>query len=226
MKIKTPLTKERLRNHFTYSIWKYILAVGLCIVCVNLLYTTTAYRSPEHLRVDLYVQSPTATDEYVDAFMNEVWKNSVPEMETVDSIMLTSTSDDYYGDMQLSIYIMAREGDIYILRSQDYKKFASQGCFMDLAEYIDEGVIDTGDIDLSAGYVSLIDENGLPYGDKQLFGIPCKDLPGFKNAMYVDSSDLVLGVTVYNGNTDNVIAFVNELLRLAKTAESPFYVAE
>ena len=47
MKIKTPLTKQRLRTHFTYHLWKYLLAAALTVFCVNLLYTTTAYRSPE-----------------------------------------------------------------------------------------------------------------------------------------------------------------------------------
>ena len=41
MKIKTPLTKQRLRTHFTYHLWKYLLAAALTVFCVNLLYTTT-----------------------------------------------------------------------------------------------------------------------------------------------------------------------------------------
>ena len=52
MKIKTPLTKQRLRTHFTYHLWKYLLAAALTVFCVNLLYTTTAYRSPENLRIE------------------------------------------------------------------------------------------------------------------------------------------------------------------------------
>ena len=67
MKIKTPLNKNRLRNHFTYSSWKYIAIVIASIFGWNLLYTMTAYRSPEHLRIDVYIQSGTASQETVNA---------------------------------------------------------------------------------------------------------------------------------------------------------------
>ena len=72
MKIKTPLNKNRLRNHFTYSSWKYIAIVIASIFGWNLLYTMTAYRSPEHLRIDVYIQSGTASQETVNAFFKPV----------------------------------------------------------------------------------------------------------------------------------------------------------
>ncbi len=216
MKIKTPLTKERLRNHFTYGAWKYILAITLCAVGWNLLYTMTAYRAPEELRVDLYIQTSTADETQVHTYMQKIKENSVPDMETVQTVLLTASSNDYYGDMQLSIYIMAQEGDIYLLRSSDFKKFASQGCFIDLAPYIDAGALDSVEgMDLSAGYVALVDEEGVVASDKILFGIPASSLKGLENALKIDCRDLVIGVTAFSGNEENVITFLNELLSRA-----------
>ena len=217
MKIKTPLTKQRLRTHFTYHLWKYLLAAALTVFCVNLLYTTTAYRSPENLRVDIYMQSTTAMQEKVDAFMKDVWQRSVPDMETVNTILLTAGStDDYYSNMQLSVYLMAGEGDLYALSTEDFKRFAAQGVFIDLTPYVESGALNVEDIDLSSGYVTLLDDDGNPTETKSLFGIPLYTLYGYMDGMGLDNRDLVIGVTTFNQNEENVIAFLNELIQSGK----------
>ena len=126
--------------------------------------------------------------------------------------MLTSSTQDYYGSMQLTVYIMAQEGDIYMLSSSDFKSFASQGVFLDLQPAIDAGKLHVGDMDLSAGYVALIDDNGLPTGERQLFGIPAASLGGLAEGLGLDTRDLIISVTAFNGNEDNVIAFLDGLI--------------
>ena len=56
MKMTFPVTKERIRNHFAYAWWQYVLLICLAIFGWNLLYTTTRYRSPEALKVEWYCQ--------------------------------------------------------------------------------------------------------------------------------------------------------------------------
>ena len=214
MKIKTPLTKQRLRTHLNYHFWKYLLAAALTVFCVNILYTTTAYRSPENLRVDIYLQSSTATQEKADAFMKDVWKRAVPDMETVSTILLTAGStDDYYSNMQLSVYLMAGEGDLYALSTEDFKRFAAQGVFMDLTPFVESGTLNVEGIDLSSGYVTLLDDDGNPTETNALFGIPLYTLYGYMDGMGLDNRDLVIGVTTFNNNEENVIAFLNELIQ-------------
>ena len=48
--MRLPITKERIRNHFHYAWWQYVLLVCLAVFGWNLLYTTTRYRSPESSR--------------------------------------------------------------------------------------------------------------------------------------------------------------------------------
>lgn len=214
MKIKTTLTKQRLRTHFTYHLWKYLLAAALTVFCVNLLYTTTTYRSPENLRVDIYMQSSTATQEKADAFMKDVWQRAVPDMETVSTILLTAGStDDYYSNMQLSVYLMAGEGDLYALSTEDFKRFAAQGVFIDLTPYVESGALNVEGIDLSSGYVTLLDDDGNPTETKSLFGIPLYTLYGYMDGMGLDNRDLVIAVTTFSQNEENVIAFLNELIQ-------------
>lgn len=212
MKIKTAITRKKIRTHITYNFWKYILVIAAAIFGWDLLYSMTAYKSPEDKRIDLYIQSPLVTEQRAEAFFQPIWEERVPDMEVVDAIMLTSSTQDYYGSMQLTVYIMAQEGDIYMLSSSDFKSFASQGVFLDLQPAIDAGKLHAGDMDLSAGYVALIDDNGLPTGERQLFGIPAASLGGLAEGLGLDTRDLVISVTAFNGNEDNVIAFLDGLI--------------
>lgn len=217
MKIKTPLTRARLRTHMTYHSWKYIIVLAGCIFGWNLLYTTTAYRSPEHLRVDMYIQSATVTEESVAGFAKPIWDECIPEMETVSSVIMTGSTDDYYTNMQLSVYMMAGEGDIYMLSTHDFKTYAAQEVFLNLQPFIDSGAINVDGIDLSAGYVAVVNEDGLPVGEKQLFGIPAYTLDGLAAGMNLKNSDIILGVTAYNGNEENVIKFFNGLIQAGRS---------
>lgn len=220
MKIKTPLKKDRLRTHFAYNSWKYLAVVLASIFGWNLLYTMTAYRSPEHLRIDLYIQSAIATNESVDTFTKPIWEETVPDMETVSSVLLTtSTSEDVYANMQLSVYIMAGEGDIYILNTEDFKNYATQGAFIDLTPYAENGMLNLEGIDTSAGYVATVDDEGIPTGDKQFFGIPAYVLDGFKTGMNINNDDLVIGVTTFSNNEENVIKFLNGLINATRVNE-------
>lgn len=212
MKIKTAITRKKIRTHITYNFWKYILVIAAAIFGWDLLYSMTAYKSPEDKRIDLYIQSPLVTEQRAEAFFQPIWEERVPDMEVVDAIMLTSSTQDYYGSMQLTVYIMAQEGDIYMLSSSDFKSFASQGVFLDLQPAIDAGKLHVGDMDLSAGYVALIDDNGLPTGERKLFGIPAASLGGLAEGLGLDTRDLVISVTAFNGNEDNVIAFLDGLI--------------
>ena len=213
MKITTAVTKERLRNHFTYYFWVYLLAAAGCIFGWNLLYTMTAYRPPEEKRIDLYIQGALDTQERTDLFLKEIWKTTVPDMETVETVYMLQNSQDYYSNMQLTVYLMAREGDLYILSSSDFKSFASQGLFADLSPFIADGSLRTGDMDLSAGKVALVNDDGLPSAERTLFGIPVSGLKGLSAVLGPGSGDMMIGMTVFNGNQENVIAFLNGILQ-------------
>ncbi len=221
MKIKTPLSKERIRTHFTYSSWKYLALILASIFGWNLLYTMTAYRSPEHLRVDVYIQSATAVDEVVDAFFKPIWDECIPDMETVDAVIMTSSAaEDAYANMQLSVYIMAGEGDIYMLKTEDFKNFAAQGAFIDLTTYVENGMLNIEGIDTAAGYVATVNDEGIPTGEKQFFGLPAYALEGLKTKAGIYPNDMVIAVTAFSNNEENTIKFLNGMIEASRTAEA------
>lgn len=212
MRIKTPITKSGLKTHFTYHFWKYLLAIIFSVFGWNLLYSVTAYRSPENKRIDLYIQSLSTTEERVGIFLKPIWEETVPEMETVDAVLLSNSADDYYTSMQLTTYIMAQEGDIYLLTANDFKTYASQGAFIDLKPYIDSGMLNVDGIDLSAGYIALENRDGIASAERTLCGIPAASLFGLMNQVNIDNRNLIMAVTVYSGNEENVVRFMNGLI--------------
>lgn len=219
MRMKTPINKETLKNHMTYSSWKYIVMAVCVIFGWSLIYTTTAYRSPQDKRIDVYIQTNTASAELVQSFLDPIWKETVPEMETVNGIIMTII-DDYTTSMQLMTYMAAGEGDIYFLTEQYFKSYASQGSFLALDGLVADGTLQLDDIDLTKGYVAYVeeyDDNDRPIKtSRHLYGIPLDSFYGFMNGMQVDNRGLYAVIIVNNQNDENVIPFFNALLQAGR----------
>lgn len=219
MRLKTPVTSENLRTHFTYGLWKYVLLAVIAIAGWSIMYTVTAYHSPQNKRIDLYVQTATTSSEVIDEFIEPIWKETVPEMETVSSVVL-SPSDDSTTTMQLFTYITVGEGDIYFLTERFFKDFASQGAFLELDELVKTGMIDVGDVDLSKGYVAVIDayegDQAVPSSTRHLYGIPLESFYGYMNNILLDNRNLYAVILVNNQNDENVIPFFNALLQAGR----------
>lgn len=222
MKLSAPVTREAIKHHLAYSAWKYLLLVVLAFFGWNLIYTSTAYRPPQDKRVDLYIQSATTSSEVLDPFINKLWQQAVPDMELVSSVLLQmSSAQDMYSIMQLTTYIAAQEGDIYMLGSSDFKRFSSQGAFLELEDIVASGQLNTQGIDLAAGYVSLVETDSetleaVPTTQKHLYGIPAASLFGFMTELSIDNRDMYLAVTVNNGNQENVLKFLDALIQATR----------
>ena len=219
MRMKTPLTKEKVRNHFTYGSWKYLLLAALAVFGWSLIFTTIAYRSPQDKRIDLYAQTTTTTAENMDAFLEPIWREVTPEMEVVSSVALMNL-DDYSTSMQLTAYMAAGDGDIYFLTEQYFKSFAAAGSFLELDVLVENGTIQVDGVDLSKGRVAVVteyDENDQPVtAEQHLYGIPLDEFYGFMSGMQLDNRGLYAAILVNNGNDENVIPFFNALLQAGR----------
>ncbi len=216
MKLKTPLTKETIRNHFRYNWWKHALVIALSFFLWDMFYIQTAYHPPENKRIDLYIQSSFTKPEELDAYLYPIWQESVPDMEIVSStVLLSGGTQDYYTTIQLSTYLMTGQGDIYMLPADEFKRYAAQGAFVNLDGYLENGQISGRNISWNKGYVTYIETD---FNDKitateyHLYGVPCDSLTGFHEAM-VPTDNMVLAVSVSSGNEENCIRFLNSLIQ-------------
>lgn len=219
MKLKTPITAKTLKNHLVYHGWQYLLALAASFVVWNLVFIQTTYRPPQDKRIDLYIQSGTANQEAVDAFLLPIWKQAVPEEELVSATMMLQPGgvEDYYSSMQLMTYVAAAEGDIYMLTLEDFKRLAAQEAFVPLDDYLKDGVIQAEGIDLNPGRVTVVrmDEEGKTTvnAETALYGIPAFSLFRFASDMNIDNRNLVLALAINGGNIEDSARFLNALVQ-------------
>jgi len=213
MQFKMPITARKIRNHFHYSFWKYLLLVVIAIFGWNLLYTTTRYRSPENLKVEFFAEGNTMASDALQGLADKIHKEIMPEMEEVTATIVTF--DNAYGDMQLTVWVSAGQGDIYLLSKDRFKTMANNEATIDLQPLIDNGTLNADGLDLSKGYVTAADT-----GKKVLMGIPADQLTGLDQYGLV-TKDMVLCVLSNNGNDEYTLKFLNYLLEnLRGTSET------
>lgn len=205
--MKTPITKAKIQNHFTYSLWKYALLAVLAIFGWNIIYSVTAYRPPEEKKVVMGVYS-YGSDDNIAAYMEQVRLDLLPDMEEVSAQYIMP--DETYGDMILTTRIAARDCDIYVLPRSQFQSYAAQGAYMALDEVLPDLIADleAAGVSLSRGYRTN-DETG----EKHQYAIPCADLPGMTPMLQCDTSDMYIGVFFATGNDQNVLKFFDRFVR-------------
>ena len=129
--MKTPVSAESLRQHFTYNWWKYLLLAVIGFFAVDLLYTVTAPRIPEEKKVEFYIYGYSNQDQ-LDEYMAGVNRDYMPDMEFMGSHLITN--DDTYGPMMLMTYMAAGEGDVYLLPRDQFLSLAAQGALLPLED--------------------------------------------------------------------------------------------
>ena len=200
--MKTPVNSTTLRQHLTYSWWKYALLIVLGALSVNLYFTISSYRSPPEKKIDFYIYG-LGDEKALQEYMDSVHQEFFPEMEEMNVLLLAT--DSIYGPMQLSTYVAAAEGDLYLLPRDEFISFASSGAWVPLEEESELTALFTGwDISLQSGWRREADS-----GDSHLYGIPVSKLPGL--SQYAAVGNGFLCVLVSGGNTENTIRFLKNL---------------
>lgn len=205
--MKTPVTREKIKNHLTYSLWKYALLAIVAIFGWNLIYSVTEYQPPDEKKVILGVYA-YADETGINSYMEQVRQTAMPDMEEMLASIIMP--DEMYGDMILSTRIAARECDIYLLPRTQFQNYAAQGAFMPLDVVLPDLVaeLEAAGVSLSRGYRTN-DE----LGEKHQYAIPTAAMTELQNLLMVDVSDMYLCVFFETGNNENVLKFFRQLVR-------------
>ena len=212
--MKTPLNARTLKQHLAYSWWKYLLIAALAFGLVDLLYTVTAYRTPNEKKVEFYVCGLTDTEKLTE-YMEHVRTTEMEDMEVMTPLQLLD--DDYYGSMQLMTYMAVGEGDVYLLPRDQFVSAASSGSLVPLEEDAElMALFNEAGINLQNGWRRISET-----GESHLCGIPQSKLPGLEK--YALAKDGYLCVIITGGNTENALKFLRILSRemLAAPESSP-----
>lgn len=205
--MQTPVTRKKLQDHFTYSWWKYGLLCILAFMGWSILYATTAYRSPQEKTIVLGVYSAGSETNAV-TYMQQVQQIHLPDMEVVEPMYILP--DQQYGDMILMTRVAGNDCDVYVLPTQQFQSWANQGACQPLDVVAPDLIaeLEDGGISLSRGRRA----NG-ETGEKHIYGIPCRDLPGADHLLGMNTDDMYICVFHNTGNDENVLKFLGIFVR-------------
>lgn len=205
--IKDRMTKKWLKNHVAYSWWKYLLLCAACVFCVDVLFSMTAYRVPEEKKIEIYVlhdyvEASAMREELAPVFF-ERW----PEQEELTVLSINIGSDDMYARMQFTTYAAAHQGDVYMMPFSEFRNLAAEEyeAFVDLVPYIERGVIDVQDIDVSG--CKVLNEDGT----YSIYAIPSDTLYGMARHLN-DPAGSVLCLTAFGGNVEHAAQVLNLMI--------------
>lgn len=230
---KTRLTKESLSNHFHYAKWIYVLIICLSAFGLDLLFTVTEYHPPAERKVEIYLMGGLGDVEQLDGLAAralEYGKTIDPTLEEVTFLPLSySGEDDIYGPQKLMVLLAAQEGHVYFVDRTYLEQFINMGVAQPLEDYIDQGLLDPGDRDLSSVTYEepSFDEDTPPSGETHVYALQAEPLQGLMQTeepiYYPDDKYIVVCSYVKNMDTTvQVLQFVmDELSTTDPQAETP-----
>lgn len=214
------ITKHRVKNHWAYSWWKYLLLAVFVVAGVNIYFSSTAYRPPEEKKVEIYLCKGWADTEAVKADLLPVMMETAPDQEELIVANIDLSTDDYYTVMQFTTYMAAQQGDILLLPVSEFKKYSSEGeiyaYYANLSPYLEAGMLSAPQIELDGAVFT--DESG----EKGVFGIPADSLYGLV-PFGIDPASSVLVVTSYSGNEENCVLMLNAMIERYQTEKPDYY---
>lgn len=197
--------KERMKNHFSYAWWQYLTLALAAVFGWSLIFTTTAYRPPENKRLDVYFVTYSVPEDTLEMLQTQIL-SMFDDLEDSDCLSIVYAGDDtYYAAMQMTAYMAAGQGDIYILCRDRFDALKQDEGFQPLDLPVADGRINLQGIDVSSGMA--LDAQGAPY----LAGIPASSLNGMKELGIVND-DLYICVMSNSENLEQDYAFINWLI--------------
>lgn len=210
------ITRKWLKNHLTYSWWKYLVLVVACVMGVDMLFAMTAYRVPEDKKVEVYILNDYIQAQALEETLWPPFAEAYPDQEQLTVLNINLAGGDIYAAMQFSAYAAAQQGDVCLMPVSEVEKLAADGAqyaFLELTPYVESGLIDTEGIDLTPGRMSTSD------GTEGLYAIPADTLYGLL-AYGNDPADSMLCILDYSGNNEHAAAVLGMIIDLGR-AEKP-----
>lgn len=210
------ITRKWLKNHLTYSWWKYLVLVVACVMGVDMLFAMTAYRVPEDKKVEVYILNDYIQAQALEETLWPPFAEAYPDQEQLTVLNINLAGGDIYAAMQFSAYAAAQQGDVCLMPVSEVEKLAADGAqyaFLELTPYVESSLIDTEGIDLTPGRMSTSD------GTEGLYAIPADTLYGLL-AYGNDPADSMLCILDYSGNDEHAAAVLGMIIDLGR-AEKP-----
>lgn len=201
--MKPTLNKDTLKNHFSYSWWKYLLVLILGIMGVSLLYTLSKPRIPDDRKLEVIICGASMEQDF-NAYLERVRINQMQDMKLME---MTVIPDDETAIQYLTVRIGTQGGDIYILPKEHFEQMASSGALLPLEDDQELMEILEG-VDLESGWSTEGNSR-----EMHIYGIPLRTHPellpqfsGLEQYFYVEDGYICL--LHYGKNIENAKKFL------------------
>ena len=213
------ITRERVKNHWVYSWWKYLLMAVLVVMGVNVGFSVTAYRPPEERKIEVYLCHGWADAEQFRADFWPALQETAPDQEELTVLNMDLDSGDVYANMQFTTYVAAKQGDLCLLPRSQIKKLAENEAweaFAELTPYLQDGQLDAADASFDG--VTFPTEDG----GSGIFAIPADTLYGLTE-YGIDPADSAFVVLSFSGNEENVVTLLQLIIDRCATEKPEGY---
>ena len=121
---------KTLKNHFTYSWWKYLIVLIVGVFGVDLLYTVTEPKVPDSLKIEMIVCGASLDQDFGE-YMERVRVEQMPDMLKTE---LSVIPDDDTAIQYLTVRIGTQGGDVYLLPKDEFDTIALNGALLPLED--------------------------------------------------------------------------------------------
>ena len=222
----TKITKERFMNHFHYGKYAYLGVIIVCGMLADILFTVTAYRAPDERKVDIEFVGYYSNFEQAEAFQQEALEvgqayelardqaagidvnaeNYELPLEEVNFLQLMydmNGEDAYYDQQRYMVTLAANEGDIFLVTREMMIGMIDQDLAVDLTPYIESGVIQPGERDLSrVTFPETVNPGEPATGKECIYGLQADTLAGLWNEFDFYYKDKYMVLMSYSSNQD------------------------
>lgn len=216
------ITKAKVKNHWHYSRWKYLLLVVVSIMGVDMLFASTRYVPPANKKIDMYLCNGYADAAAVEETLLPAFLEAAPDQEALSVLNIDLLDGDAYTSMQFNTYIGAQEGDVLLLPKSVVETMVDEEgadyTFVCLDAYLESGELDAHGVDLSAGMMRGVD------GSMGVYAIPADTLYGLTQ-FSCDPAQSMLCLTSFTQNPENGVKIINLLFELYQTEKPDWYGA-
>ena len=168
--MKTPITWPKLKTHFTYSWWKYLLGVVFAAAALAMFFTVTAARPREDQQVDLYVYG-TLPEEPLDRWLEQLRASEFPDQARFDCFVIAP--DNTSGIQIFTTRVGLGEGDLLLLPRTTFEEMAWEGFLLPLETDWMEAELKAQGINPESGYWR---GRNAPEDERRLYGIPVSEM--------------------------------------------------
>lgn len=201
----------RLKEHFRKSWAIYIVGCVICVLLSNILFTSTAPRTPIEQQVLIYMADSYPEISALDGVAEELLAYGQETDETLQEVLFEHVSYgdpqvDMYGPMVLAARLSLREGDAFIASSFATEPLLGNEVYMPLDDYIADGWL--ADLGLEP-----VMHTSIETGETHIAGLRLDNVTALSELGAFNNNGAVLMIMWNSTNLETTMNVVEHMIR-------------